>query len=368
MHKHISKRAVAALLAAVMILSAFGMYSCAADSATVLEYEGMRVTENMYNYWLCSYKRIFKNTFADYANNTAFWNAKMEDGRTREAYLSDLVEENITLTLVAASKFDSLHGRLTDAQSAAIDERINDYIYEYADGSKKAFNAFLADYGVNVTILREIFIMEAKAAALLDLLYGDSGTMPVTEKDKTAYYEATYARILLIHINDKFDYVTDEEGRYYTDENGYYVTEELSDKEKAEKQANIAAVVAGLEGGTDFAVLYEKYSEDKNYPAGYYMTDSMSFIPEVVSAAMELEENDWCKVESEYGTHIIMRRPLDEGGYEKKENADFFKDFDSAVKNDLFTKYVKQFIPDVTANDELISQFRLSKVPVCPIY
>lgn len=362
------KRGVAFTLALLLLISTLTLPSCAPASKTVLEFDGEVVTENMYKYWMCTYKSVFANTYSDFSNTSAFWNSVMENGQTAEEYLSATVLENVKLTLICAAKFDSLRGKLTQKQLDAIDERIEDYKTEYADGSTKIFNSILAEYGVNVKILREIYIMEAKAVALLDLLYGDSGILTVSPDEKDAYYEDNYARILMIYINDKFEYVTDENGKYYTDENGYYVTEELDEKSLAKKKADIAAVESALEDGTDFSMLYKKYSEDTSYENGYYMSASMTFIKEVVDAAMDLKTNEWCTVESEYGTHIIKRVALEEKGYEKEENKSFFTSFDSDLKDDLFIKYAEQFLNQVTADEDIISQYKLSKLPANSIH
>ena len=109
-----------------------------------------------------------------------------------------------------------------------------------------------------------------------------------------------------------------------------------------------------LMAGTKFETLWEKYSEDTFYTNGYYLSESSDFIPEVVKAALSMKVGEWVCVESEYGTHFLYRLENDAGAWKNEQNADFFEDYETTVKNADFMEYLDTLLPDVTVDDKVV--------------
>ena len=247
------KKRLAALLAALLLI--FPLASCAREMPAVTAGKTV-VTANMYQYWASSYKAVFAYSYSDYADNDSFWQKELSSGGTVAEYLDSLVLRYVRQTAAAADCCDRLGVRLSDKTLDAIDARLDDLEADYADGSRNAFNRLLAAYGVNRSILREIYIMEAKVEALENALFAADGELALTDEARERYYGENYVRVSLILVGDTYRYATDENGSFILDPStNSYVTVSLTDEEKAEKAAKITEIDEKLAAGEDFAAL-----------------------------------------------------------------------------------------------------------------
>ena len=116
------------------------------------------------------------------------------------------------------------------------------------------------------------------------------------------------------------------------DEKGYVVTREFTQQELIEVSDHATLLMEELKNNegnyTLFDTYVEKYSEDEGslkYSNGFYMTAESNYdSPEVLSAVCEMECGEIRKIYSDYGIHIVMKYELEENGYAKTENSDFF--------------------------------------------
>ena len=345
-------------------LSACLLCTGCASGETAMSYGKTEISENVFRYWLSYYKNSFLNTYKDLKNTADSFATVLPNGETTEDYLYRQTVEDVKMTLICMELFRENGLTLSDALETQIDDYVDDILKEYAGGNKKTLNAALATYGVNMDMLRQIYRDQEKSGALFDYMYGENGTTPVTEEDYTAYYEENYCHIRHIYVNNQYYYVTDENGNSVFDTNGNVKTADMDAAMQAEKQTVIDAIDAALAEGMDFETVYATYSEDQFYENGYYLTQSIDFIPEVVDAAFSLEIGEWEKVESDYGVHYIMRLPLVEKAYADENNADFFPDYETTVKSELFVNYIRSFLPDVTVNEEVINRYNMVDSPV----
>mgnify|MGYP004653557059 CR=1 FL=1 len=345
-------------------LSACLLCTGCASGETAMSYGKTEISENVFRYWLSYYKNSFLNTYTDLKNTADSFATVLPNGETAETYLYDQTVENVKMTLICMELFRENGLTLSDALETQIDDYVDDILKEYAGGNKKTLNAALATYGVNMDMLRQIYRDQEKSGALFDYMYGENGTTPVTEEDYTAYYEENYCHVRHIYVNNQYYYMTDENGYSVFDDSGNVKTADMDAEMRAEKQIVIDAIDAALADGTDFEIVYDTYSEDKYYKNGYYLTHDIDFIPEVVDAAFSLEIGDWEKIESDYGVHYILRLPLADKAYADEDNADFFPDYETTVKSDLFVNYIRSFLPEVTVNEALIARYNMTDSPV----
>lgn len=346
------KRAVSATLLASALLT-----SCRSGGEAVLSYGDSVITDNQFTYYLATYKNVYLSTYSDVEDSEEFYTSVLPDGRTGEEYLFDQTLENVSMSLVSMELFDKNGLVLDQSITASIDSYIQSFIDDYAGGDKKALNSKLAEYGININMLREIYLNEEKGTALYDYLYGDEGTIGVTEEDMDTYYQENYVRLRHIYVNNKFYYETTEEGYASYDADGNMITHPYEGEALEEKNAVIASIEAAIEAGTDFEEIYTMYSEDQYYKNGYYLTRQTDFIDEVEESAFHLAVGEYAKVESDYGTHYILRLELDERPWEDEANADFFDTFEDDVKYKLFVEYVGQYLPDVVRNEEKLAEY-----------
>ena len=346
---------IALLLCAVMLCTLSGC----ASSTVVMEYGNQEVTLHMYRYWLSTYKGSFMNAYTDMKDTDAFWNSELLAGTTAETYLTNAVIENVKRTLICAAIFDEKGLKMSDADKKNIDDYIESLITERADGSRKSFNQILAQYGINIDMLRKIYTMEDKTSLLFANLYGEGGELELKDADYAAYCADNYVRIRHIYVNDAYVYEVDENGYYKYDTSGRLVTRDLNAQEKAEKAKKIADIEAALAKGEKFDDVYLEFSEDLYYDNGYYLCATTNFVSDVVVAAMNLEVGKSTRVDSDYGTHFILRMEMDEKPYENEENADFFEDFETAAKNAAFYDYLQSLLDKVTVDEEALKEYSI---------
>ncbi len=349
--------------ASALLLSLSLLTACQSTGVPVLTYGDSTITENQFTYYLATYKASFLTSYADVEDTAAFYDLLLPNGQTGEEYLFGETVNNVCLSLICGELFDKNGLVLDDSVTKAVDSYVQSFIDDYAGGDKRVLNSELAAYGLNVEMLRDIYLLEEKGTVLYDHLYGEKGTVGVTEEELDTYYRENYARVRHIYVNDRYDYETTAEGYTARDENGNYVTRPLTEEEQAAKDGVVAAIDDALASGTDFETVYETYSEDKYYENGYYLTRDMDFIDVVELSAFELAIGEWVKVESEVGTHYIMRLDYDEKPWEKEENEDFFDGFKETVAFLSFTEYVGQFVPDVVRDEGKLSTFSVESSP-----
>ncbi|MBQ8746513.1 MAG: peptidylprolyl isomerase [Clostridia bacterium] len=348
------------LLAAFLILPIAG---CAKMTAA-LSYGENEISTNVYRYWLSSYKGRFLYSYTDMTDTDQFWDSILYDNVTTEEYLNGVVLGNVKRDLICMELFDQYKLSMPDAMLKDIDLYITDLINEYANGNTREFNAMLANFGINADILRDIYIAEDQKIVLYDYLYGENGPRALSEEDLDAYYRDNYVRVRHIYVNDANTQVTNEAGYPQYDSSGNALTRALTEAELAEKQATIDAIDAALANGEEFADVYEKYSEDKFYVNGYYLTEDTPFISEVVDAAFDLEIGSWVRVESNYGTHYIKRLELEDNAYNESTNKDFFNEYADTVASADFFAYLESLMGEITVNEEEIARYSVRDAAV----
>lgn len=345
--------------AAATLLAACALVSCSSES--VMTYGSHSINENEFSYYLATYKGKYAQTYADFKNTPEYFSSVVtDDGQTVEDVLYSAVVHNVEMTLVCEQMFDDYGLSLSRSVEDTINSYIGDFVDEYADGSRNKFNAALGAYGVNINMLKKIYLRDEKVSALYDALYGTNGIIGITDEDRQNYLDENYVRVRHIYVNNKYMYATDEDGvQEYTDD-GLRKKRELTAEELAAKQALIDAIDESLAEGADFDEVYDAFSEDKYYKNGYYISENMDFIEDVTDSAMSLEVGEYKKIETDYGTHYIMRLEMDEKPWENEDNSDFFDGYDTTVGQALFANMAEEKISEVVLNEEVLGEYTMA--------
>ena len=345
--------------AAATLLAACALVSCSSES--VMTYGSHSINENEFSYYLATYKGKYAQTYADFKNTPEYFSSVVtDDGQTVEYVLYSAVVHNVEMTLVCEQMFDDYGLSLSRSVEDTINSYIGDFVDEYADGSRNKFNAALGAYGVNINMLKKIYLRDEKVSALYDALYGTNGIIGITDEDRQNYLDENYVRVRHIYVNNKYMYATDEDGvQEYTDD-GLRKKRELTAEELAAKQALIDAIDESLAEGADFDEVYDAFSEDKYYKNGYYISENMDFISDVTDSAMSLEVGEYKKIETDYGTHYIMRLEMDEKPWENEDNSDFFDGYDTTVGQALFADMAEEKISEVVLNEDVLGEYTMA--------
>ena len=439
--KSIIKRILVLTLACILI--AVSLSACSSKGKTLMSVDDTEMSINTYMLLLSRMKGNLASSYAfgNQAKLDSFWDTVIDasSSGTYNKYYTSMVLDNAKTYLAALALFDEMGLKLPKSTLEEIDAEIETLIMSDGNGSKTNLNAKLAEYGANIDVLRDAYIMEAKIALLNDTLFGVGGAL-IDASNYERYYKENYVKFR--HIFFYFTevvYETDANGDdiYYSnlsdkviaydtsatqkkDENGevvrddnkdiVYVTVDSEGKEriaydkkgtelsptkrspKLDASGNIVTrkmnsdelialsdkvqtIMENEARPGEYALfdsLVEKYGEDEgmaNYPNGYYLTENSDYdAPEVIEALFEMQDGEIRKVESDYGIHIVMKYKLDDGGYAKEENKDFFVteagtySFLNLLKSQLLEEKIASYKERIVVDEALLTTVDMKSV------
>ena len=388
------KKSVLRICAALtaLLLALIQLVSCSSLGTPVMTLGKTEITGSMIEFWMSRYKAQFEYSYGQ-SLKTAYglssvdsiWKVKVKDdsAETYDDMFSSYIFDNAKTYLCALYLFDQFGLKLPDSTVKKTDETINEYVTNLADGSKSEFNAILAAYGINMKILRKLYLADEKVSYLREYLFGPNGTEPITTQQIEDYYQKNYVRMkqICVFINQRPK--QNEDGTYVTDSSGKTQYTTMTADENAAARTKIEEALAKIDGGEDFEKALSEYDENKaddGYKNGIYMSAESSFgndedLQKIYETLCEMKVGEVRELELSNSLHIIKKYELDTGAYAKAENSDFFLFNDGTgsyqtlqqyVKTPLFLDYIKgkldEFSADIKIDEEALSQYRISKV------
>ena len=388
------KKSVLRICAALtaLLLALIQLVSCSSLGTPVMTLGKTEITGSMIEFWMSRYKAQFEYSYGQ-SLKTAYglssvdsiWKVKVKDdsAETYDDMFSSYIFDNAKTYLCALYLFDQFGLKLPDSTVKKTDETINEYVTNLADGSKSEFNAILAAYGINMKILRKLYLADEKVSYLREYLFGSNGPEPITTQQIEDYYQKNYVRMkqICVFINQRPK--QNEDGTYVTDSSGKTQYTTMTADENAAARTKIEEALAKIDGGEDFEKALSEYDENKaddGYKNGIYMSAESSFgndedLQKIYETLCEMKVGEVRELELSNSLHIIKKYELDTGAYAKAENSDFFLFNDGTgsyqtlqqyVKTPLFLDYIKgkldEFSADIKIDEEALSQYRISKV------
>lgn len=425
--KRLSVKIISLILAVIMLIGCFA--GCSKKGEPLLTIENTEISVNLYMLYLSRMKGLVCAGNSAATGDT-FWDTVMSaDGATTyNKYYCDMVLENTKMYLAAAYEFDKRGYKLPKSTTDAINAEIKALMEADAEGSKTQFNNILAQYGANYEVLKEAYIIDAKMDYLKNAIYGADGSL-IGENLYDAYYQNNYVRFKQIFYYT-YDYVyeTDGDGKeiyYYTeskkiaydtsatvktDKDGKPVKDSMGetiyvnvaedgtmtvayDKVNGERkkvidsdgnyivkpvgEEELANIVASAEEmyekvtkiPKDFNT-FDNYASDKTeYPNGVYVAKDSNYVSEVIDEVFDMKVGDVRTVRSELGIHILMKYELEDGGYKKNDNSDFFISTETGnfvflddLKNQLLAELIKPNIDKITVDTGLLAGVDMKSV------
>lgn len=214
---------VIALLLAMLLLG-----GCASHGKTLLEAGDNEISVNVFQLYLSRMKYSLQLAGDDIGKDE-YWNTYINtDNVTQAQYYTDQVFQGLRQIAAALLLYDELGLKLSDEDEKKVDDLLDQMIEEVGDGSKSKFNSVLAAYGVNATVLRDAYIIEAKLAQLKTHLYGEGGSL-IASTAKEEFYDGLYYRGKQMLISNQYhDHEKDADGLtvyYKTDAEGNLTAE-----------------------------------------------------------------------------------------------------------------------------------------------
>ncbi len=183
---------------------------------TYMSLGSQSLTVNMYELYLSRMKGRL-SAYSYPVDMIEFWQTVFDStGTTYASYFESQIRTQCERTLAALYLFEDVYHLTLSAEAVQeVDSYIEDLMLADAEGSKSAFNAILAQYGVNVDILKEVYLIEAKIEALRSHL-----STLIADTVRSEYYTNHYVCFKKIVVSSfKLVCETDENGDdiYYTD-------------------------------------------------------------------------------------------------------------------------------------------------------
>lgn len=309
------KRFIALTLALVMLCCCAA--GCGSDTKedTVMTVNGTAVSFDEYMAGLNQAVSELEDLYQSYSGTSVDWDGKFlfDDTVTNLEWCLKRAGQQVARYRVVEQKAKEMGVTLTDEQTTAIDDKIQDIKDQYVTSDDKAdtqLQAFFASYGYTEDSYRERCRLNYLYSDLFTEIYGEQGCK--LSDDKVQAYAEENNYITSAHIL----FLTSET---VTDADGKSTSKELSDEVKAEKKAKAEELCAELKAITDdterwtrFKELMNEYSEDTGlpqFPEGYCFTKG-SMVTEYDDASRALKEYEVSDVvESQFGYHVIMRLP-----------------------------------------------------------
>lgn len=361
------KKILAALLALIMLFCSLSMLSCSSERV-VMSFEGYKVTEDMYRYWMISWKEYYLNYYSDVEDTEKFWNGENVQGGTNEEYLTEQTEQRIKYYLVGQALFEQHKLTLDSDEKDAIKTDIDEQIEYY--GSRSAFNSHLEEvYGIDVNVLKNIYTWEAKYNKVYTYLFDpENGIMTANDKEVDEYYNENYVRIKYVMFFKKVKYAYDEDGKKKTDANGRYVFIDLTEKEQADVVEKVNKIFGEVSGGAEIDEyvknLMPEFGYDVSaYPNGFYITaDEYSLhTATVTTAALEMDVGEVRLAESEDTFFIIEKFDLIDKAYVGQDQSQFTY-LVSYCNSYKFVKHFNSLSKDLDFDESIREKYKLSQI------
>ena len=346
-----------------------------------------------------------------------FWEEIMNaQGTTYNEFFCDSIQYEAKKLLIKLYLFDEVY-KLSLSQKVLdeIDLYIGDIVSLDFNDSTAAFNRALAQYGVNVDMLRDNYIAEEKVNALLTHI-----SSITSQNAKQEYYQSNYLRFRQI-LFPLYEYVyeTDENGDdiYYHDgssqiyydtvngitrtgENGASILDKNGDLVYFTEDGRIAyqtekgirkGVDADEDGYVDYVELDEetvqivtdranylkdqledgdfatfesygaRWSDDdvwSSYPNGIYLNSDLSYsinyLDDIQAALKDMQSGQIALIRSDNAYHLIMKYDLEDQGYELSENSDWFESFDQEVASSILDKTCEKYMADISVDESVL--------------
>ncbi len=348
-----------ALLTAVVMLI-LTMVGCG-SAPVAISFGSTEITANMFNYWMSTYKAVYLySLLGTTTDNPQLWAMQFTEGITYGDYLGALAASDIATKAVCHELFAEYALELTDEDTKTIEDHIEKITT--ATGGKAQLNSALSAFGVNIDILRQINIFDAKVAKLQEHLYGEDGIQKATEEELDKFFKENYYRAKYIFISTKFEYERDENGEVLIDEEqGTYKTRELTSDEITAKKALAEELDQKVKDGEDFDALVLEHSMDlglQTFTDGYYfMTTSAYVTQEIINEVASMSVGETKTVTNDNGTWIVRRYELEDKAYDEEMNAPLFSNFKASVNTIKLQELVASYSNALVIDPKVIASY-----------
>ena len=304
------KKPLTALLAACLLVLSLGACGAGPDTEslayqlagldpqeTILTVNGREVSAELYLYWLQYACSVAESTGAVDEEGNLDWDYVYADGVTAEEYIVGEALSQAKLYMMIEEWAQTYGVELTDEEEQSVEEEIAYYAEQL--GGEEAYADYLDQIGISAEANRRMTADFYLYSNLLDLTKEPGSPLYIDDDELYQYEGITPETTLVDHI--LFFTSEDEEDNQIRYDALEQVRQSLLEAEGAFRYDLFNAIA-------------DAYSEDTGrsyYPNGYLVAEGANFVQPFLQAALALEEGEVSGiVESEYGYHLLLRKPI----------------------------------------------------------
>lgn len=268
--------------------------------AVMLTADGKDITVGMYLYWLV-YTMSSVSTVSDWVDDAGLlkWDEEVSEGETVRDLVLEETLNTAKLYMIVENWADQYGFTLTDEEEQSVQAELDTMAQQL--GGEEAYQAYLWDMGLTEEMNQRLTRVYYLYAKMLASVTEEGSPLYITDEVLYQYEGITEDTILADHIL----LLTGEDEE---ENQALYATMEQLLQTLRSADPSEASLL--------FNYLADNISEDTGrayYPNGYLLTEDSDYVQEFKDAAFALEENEFSDiVTTEYGYHIIMRKPIRE--------------------------------------------------------
>ncbi len=216
------KRFISALLALLLLLSAFSLFSCNnSDDNTgdgdenvktenkktpegLLVYKNNAIPGGIFMFLLSQSKSTYiYSTTGNFTDDKTLWSRTSDDGTTMGEILFNETLDSALSILYYADIAEQNGITLTKDEDDEIIDILDTMVQSY--GSRTQFNNEMIRFGVGYNTLRDFYRLEALAQKGADSVLNEGGSDPITDDELLDYYKNNFITLRHIYFNTAYD-------------------------------------------------------------------------------------------------------------------------------------------------------------------
>lgn len=374
---------LAIVLIAGIIVGAIGITR---NKNAAAKYKGTTLSEAELSFFAsyCKYDLLARYSKQGAVDTPEFWASKCPVASSYGELLKYNTKRYVTQMVVMNYLFDK-YSRLTSSDKEEIEKAVKEKFVYIMDSDEAKFNEEASANGFTYSdyygIVEKLYKYNKAYAAF----YGANSKDISNDLDSCLNYYAEYSKVKLLFINTEKDYKLDDNGKRIV-ENNAFVYVELSDEEKAKREADAKLIRDAIDGYNQDGDLQISESMLDTYIAkykspygakdqnGFYLHEDSSYTAwlgneqrSVVNEALYgMSAGEYKEVKTEQGVCFIYKMPINtlDGAYLDASSDSCFLDFFDGVVLNEFEKTVTEITESVELREayEALDLIKLPKL------
>ncbi|MBE6532296.1 MAG: hypothetical protein E7676_02155 [Ruminococcaceae bacterium] len=335
------------------------------NAKAVVKYGNVMIDEETANYLVSYYKMLYLKELnlsgIAVSDRESFWESEADDGKSYAEHFKTAVREYIASVVVAADIYLT-HSTYTPDDKLSVALTCEEILKYKAQGDVSLFNEKCEKYGFTYEDFSNAAALLYKAQRAEVILYGEEGENLKNFPEECEKYFSTYSHVSLLFLRDETLVATDAEGNYVKDDEGNVVFRDMTESERAEREALAEEIRGKISAGSMSADEFEGYlarsdSDEQMSESGYYFNPSATTTAlfaesyaEVVDSALDMQIGEYREVDTSVGVCFIYKYERTEAAYADTDNP-FFSDFYADAVPYLYGEVLAELTPNVKFKD-----------------